>query len=108
MSDAGDYKPQIGTWTLTAPDGRTWKADSPLQCCGAESRERIPADVALQRIYAACDESEQEDAARDAALENVRLFAARHRADDWAKTVLRFCSEAGVKGSPSRSDEYPN
>lgn len=24
---------QVGTWTLTAPDGRTWQADSPLKAC---------------------------------------------------------------------------
>ena len=46
-------KPQAGTWTLTAPDGRTWEASSPLHCCGAEQRERVPADVALARILEA-------------------------------------------------------
>ncbi len=29
-------------------------------------------------------------------LENVRLFAARHRKEDWALLILGFCSEAGV------------
>jgi hypothetical protein len=46
-------KPQAGTWTLTAPDGRTWQAESPLHCCGAEQRERVPADVAMARILEA-------------------------------------------------------
>jgi hypothetical protein len=49
-------KPMQGTWTLTAPDGRTWQADSPLRVVAAESRERIPATVALERIYAAASE----------------------------------------------------
>jgi hypothetical protein len=40
----------VGTWTLTAPDGRTWQADSPLRCTRLEQRERVPADVAFARI----------------------------------------------------------
>lgn len=36
-------------------------------------------------------------------LENCRLYAARHRKEEWAKTILRFCDEAGVKCSPLRS-----
>lgn len=39
-------------WTLTAPDGRTWQADSPLKCAGKEQRERVPDDVALERVLA--------------------------------------------------------
>ena len=45
--------PQAGTWTLTAPDGRTWQADSPLRCVSAEMLERVPASVAVARIWAA-------------------------------------------------------
>lgn len=44
------FAPQAGTWTLTAPDGRTWTADNPLAVVGREQRERVPASVALQRI----------------------------------------------------------
>lgn len=29
------------------------------------------------------------------ALENVRLLAARHRKEEWAQHMLRFCEEAG-------------
>jgi hypothetical protein len=50
---------QSGTWTLTAPDGRTWQADSPLKACGLEQRERVPAGVALARIV---EEMERFDA----------------------------------------------
>lgn len=53
---------QAGTWTLTAPDGRTWQADSPLKTVGAEQRDRIPAELALKRIFAACEESAQPQA----------------------------------------------
>jgi hypothetical protein len=55
MSDTP--KPMQGTWTLTAPDGRTWQAESPLRVVAMESRERVPAKVALERIYAAVDET---------------------------------------------------
>ena len=49
---------QVGTWTLTAPDGRTWQADSPLKACSAEQRDRIPPEVALKRIFDALDKGE--------------------------------------------------
>lgn len=49
-------KPQEGTWTLTAPDGRTWQADSPLRCVSVEQRERVPADVALARVLEVANE----------------------------------------------------
>ena len=41
--------------------------------------------------------------AHDVALENCRLFAARNRNEEWAKTILRFCGEAGIIGSPLRA-----
>ena len=50
--------PQQGIWTLTAPDGRTWQADSPLKAVSAEQRERVPAKVAVDRIFAACEEAQ--------------------------------------------------
>ena len=42
--------------------------------------------------------------AHDVALENCRLFAARNRNEEWAKTILRFCGEAGIIGSPLRAE----
>lgn len=47
------YPAQKGTWTLIAPDGRTWTAETPLACVGKEHRERIPPSVALERIFRA-------------------------------------------------------
>ena len=35
-------------------------------------------------------------------LQNCRLFAARHRKDDWALMILGFCAEAGEVGSITR------
>lgn len=54
-ADEPTPKPQEGQWTLTAPDGRRWTAESPMRVCAAESRERIPAHVALARIARECD-----------------------------------------------------
>lgn len=45
--------PQKCMWTLVAPDGRTWRARSPLRCLMAEQKQRIPANVRLQNIRAA-------------------------------------------------------
>lgn len=56
MSNPTRYPPQRGTWTLVAPDGRKWEADSPLEACGKEQRERIPASLALERIFRGMDE----------------------------------------------------
>jgi hypothetical protein len=56
LSDAPRW--QEGMWTLTAPDGRMWQADSPLKACSAEQRGRIPPEVALKRIFDALDDGE--------------------------------------------------
>ncbi len=63
------FAAQEGTWTLTAPDGRQWQADSPLKVVRDEQAARVPASVRLARIMAAVDEVDAEDAAiqRDAA-----------------------------------------
>ena len=45
-------KPMQGTWRLTAPDGRYWDGMTPLAACRAEQAERVPAQVAVQRIMA--------------------------------------------------------
>lgn len=40
-----------------------------------------------------------------AALDNCRLFAARSRNEDWAKTILRYCTDGGSISSPLRFEE---
>lgn len=62
------YPPQKGVWTLIAPDGRKWEGNSGLEVAGLEQRERIPASVALERIYRALDDetSSQETRAHPA------------------------------------------
>ena len=49
-------KPMQGTWTLTAPDGQMWQAESPIRCVSQEQRERVPADVAMARVLAMANE----------------------------------------------------
>lgn len=39
------------------------------------------------------------------ALDNVRLFAARHRREQWAQTVLTLCAGAGVTPAVLRGDD---
>lgn len=41
-----------GPWTLKRPDGKFYVADSPIACLRAEQAERVPAQVAVQRIMA--------------------------------------------------------
>lgn len=58
IADTATPKAQEGEWTLTAPDGRTWRADSPLKCVSAEINERVPPDVRLARIRRELDQPE--------------------------------------------------
>ena len=51
----GDYKPQEGTWTLIAPDGRRWRAESGWLAAAKEQNERIPADIRLARLLEPLD-----------------------------------------------------
>lgn len=46
------YPPMKGTWTLVAPDGRKWTADTPLNVLKKEQNERIPVDVRIKRLMA--------------------------------------------------------
>ena len=54
-------KPQSGTWTLVAPDGRKFQADSPLHCCRAEQAERVPETVAAKRVLSILNENDSID-----------------------------------------------
>lgn len=57
LSKPTRYPAQKGTWTLVAPDGRTWTGDSPLAVVGKEQRQRIPPSVALERIMRAVNDN---------------------------------------------------
>jgi hypothetical protein len=43
--------PQFGTWTLTAPDGRTWTGRTPLDLARQENLERVPPEERLRRLF---------------------------------------------------------
>ena len=45
-------KPMQGPWMLKRPDGKHYKGDSPIACVRAELADRVPAQVAVQRIMA--------------------------------------------------------
>ena len=92
-------KPQAGTWTLTAPDGRTWEASSPLHCCGAEQRERVPTDVALARILEAATQTPDEVDA-----ERYRWLRGQHWSDNNLAAV-RFPKDAIKLGHEVPSGE---
>jgi hypothetical protein len=51
---------EIPPWKLISPDGRQWTGGTAIECAGKEMRERVPADVAIARIWAAVDEAEEE------------------------------------------------
>ena len=53
-------KSQTGIWTLTAPDGRTWQAETPLKCVVLEQKERVPPSVGIERIKNTIKETENE------------------------------------------------
>ena len=61
-----------------------------------EPKSSPAVEKAMDRFYAT-------GPSRDA-LENCRLFAARHRKEEWAKTILKFCAEGGAAGSPLREN----
>ena len=54
-------RPMKGSWALKRPDGKLYVADSPIACLRAEQAERVPAQVAVQRIMEVLV-SEKEDA----------------------------------------------
>ena len=53
-------KPQKGTWTLIAPNGRKWEADNPIAVVSKEQRERVPEHIAVQRILDAINTHDPE------------------------------------------------
>lgn len=59
-------------------------------------------DSALREIKAGYEAHIK--ALRDA-LENCRLLAARHRKEEWATHILRFCESGGSVANPLRQDD---
>lgn len=50
LADTPTPPPMAGIWTLTAPDGQTWTAESPMRCASVEMAGRVAPLVALARI----------------------------------------------------------
>ena len=66
--------------------------------------EAIAAERAeVVRLSAECDQITELNHAQWLALENVRMLAGKHRKEEWAQHLLRFCNEAGNFGSPLRA-----
>jgi hypothetical protein len=81
--------------------------------------DKMPADIHSCSLY--CDRpaciKHQRDEMREKiqsgyrqrlALENVRLLAARHCDEEWAKHMLRFCDDAGITANSLRSMSAEN
>lgn len=91
-------QPMVGEWTLTAPDGRTWKADNPMRCLTAEVNDRVPPLVALARIKRAVMDGDNEEAASAAPVTNA------------AREVLaeRLRQVEVERWTPEHDDEHEN
>ncbi len=68
---------------------------------------RRVADAAFKAVFWDRPEFFEGQPAQSEPLENIRLFAARHRKEEWAKTILRFCTDAGCTGNPLRDTQQP-
>lgn len=64
--------------------------------------EAAPTEATLDQMAGKAWDRFQRHTAELQALENCRLYAARHRKEDWAATILRFCADGGATGSPLR------
>lgn len=58
-------KAEAGTWTLISPSGKQWQASNPIRCAAAEQRERVPPEVAMERIIAAIVEGDRDELEAD-------------------------------------------
>ena len=71
-----DYKSEAGLWRLTTPSGNNYYADTPMKCLQNEQHDRIPAHVAMARIWAAVEEDADELAAERAVWRDLVTRAA--------------------------------
>ena len=89
---------------------RKWNTDRAWDCY---TRESGPYDVTslrpevleiIRAVLARHAQLEGEAAQPSLqALENCRLYAARHRKEGWAKDILRLCADGGAISSPLRA-----
>lgn len=62
-------------------------------------------DAEIVRLRTELAELRAGEASKELALRNVMLLSARHRKEEWATHMLRFCAEAGVVPSPLRNPD---
>ncbi len=90
----GEYAPQEGTWTLTAPDGRQWHGASGLLVAATEQNERIPPEVQLARIFEGIDEAPSFDDYWRKVIDGIRadgLYTVEQ-----VRELARLAYEAGL------------
>ena len=72
-----------------------------------DDRINAVAAIITRRMWAAQPQQAAEAHAASIALDNCRCFARRHRKEEWAQTILRFCAEGGSTESPLRVSTQP-
>lgn len=70
-----EYQPEPGTWRLISPSGAEHIGDSPMRALAVEVNARVPAEVALKRIYAAIAPTLEDKAELDAHMFAVEAYA---------------------------------
>ena len=88
--------PQQSEPVWVRPDQLQKARQAPFLCRVSPTKDAL--DLAPLYLHPPAAEVQR---LRDA-LENVRLLAARHRKEEWAGHMLRFCADAGVTGSSLR------
>lgn len=79
-----------------------WLWENGYALCKRVPDEAAPTEATLDQMAGKAWDRFQRHTAELQALENCRLYAARHRKEDWAATILRFCADGGATGSPLR------
>lgn len=81
---------QEGTWTLTAPDGRTWTADSPLKVAAKELRSRRTPEECLENILNGLDGEAAEDAAMIRDAHRYRFLRDNHKGGNRVPHISQY------------------
>jgi hypothetical protein len=61
----------------------------------------------VERLQAECDAITKLNHSQWLALENVRALAAKHRSEEWAQHLLRFCDSADCRAQIMRNAALP-
>ena len=69
---------------------------------GSGIRQEAQRRLDIARAALAAPTGAAPEQAAQQGLEDCRLYAARHRKEEWAKVILRLCKAGGAIGSPLR------